>query len=562
MEWHYAYTSRIWPSVLTVLLLILLAYYGWRRRIVPGAIPFLIGCLFAALWMGGSVMEYLAVDVATKITWVKFQASFQLPYITATTCFFLEFIWPGRWVNRWTLGVMSIPVLIVLGAILTNDTYHLMWLNFELDRPVNRQLGVFAWFFIAYAIVLGIINFIILVWLFIHSPKHRWPVTALMTGMLTGYTVYLLERTYILRPDMPLDMVMIAFTYFMYAIVMLGFRIMDPIPQARLMAVEQLQAGIIVLDPWGRLVSLNPEAERIFEVPANNAKGKLINELLPAYLNVPLADDEATEIEIEVKSGQVIRHYSLAVSLLKGWRGFEVGRLLLLHDITENKQAQVKLLEQQRALAMMREREQLARELHDDIGQVLGYVKMQAQAARDLLAQDHKEVVDGQLVKLIAVAQDAHTNLREYFLSAKADPSDQLGFLFSLQLYLKRFGEIFPLQPKLIQTPDWNDDNLTATVAAQLMRIIQEALSNARKHGFAEHVWVRLETDENCIRAVVQDDGQGFAPLLLKSASPDHYGLQFMRDRAEQIGGNLTIESQPGIGTRVVVEVPRNGSPR
>ncbi len=67
MTWNYAYTPHIWLSVLTVLLLVALAIYSGRRRSVPGALPFTIACLFAALWATGSVMEYGAADLETKI---------------------------------------------------------------------------------------------------------------------------------------------------------------------------------------------------------------------------------------------------------------------------------------------------------------------------------------------------------------------------------------------------------------------------------------------------------------------------------------------------------------
>ena len=86
---NYAYTPAIWPSVLIVLLLITLAIYSGRRRSVPGALPFMIACLFAAMWAIGSVMEYVAADLAAKIFWVKFQAAWQVPVATAVTCFVL-----------------------------------------------------------------------------------------------------------------------------------------------------------------------------------------------------------------------------------------------------------------------------------------------------------------------------------------------------------------------------------------------------------------------------------------------------------------------------------------
>jgi nitrate/nitrite-specific signal transduction histidine kinase len=84
-----------------------------------------------------------------------------------------------------------------------------------------------------------------------------------------------------------------------------------------------------------------------------------------------------------------------------------------LRDITERQRAQAHLLQQQRALAVLEERERLARELHDDLGQVMGYVNVQAQAVRELLATGQTEAADAHLARLTAVVQDAHADLRE-----------------------------------------------------------------------------------------------------------------------------------------------------
>jgi signal transduction histidine kinase len=90
-------------------------------------------------------------------------------------------------------------------------------------------------------------------------------------------------------------------------------------------------------------------------------------------------------------------------------------------------------------------------------------------------------------------------------------------------------------------------------VAPELLRIVQESLANVARHAQAAHVWVRLETHEGGLRLTVQDDGQGFDPGL-NAERPGAYGLRGMRERAQQIGAKLEIESIPGQGTVVAVE--------
>ncbi len=564
MAWNYAYTSAIWLPLGTILLFLALATYVWHRRSVPGVLPFTFALLFGALWAAGSALEYAAVDLAAKITWIKFQTAWQLPAVTAITCFVLEYAWPGRWLTRRNLILLSIVPLLIVLATLTDDLHHLLWNGFSSwNGSVIPQLGYLGWMAIVYSFGLVFLTLIVLGWLFLHSPQHRWPVAIMIAGHIGVRTIFVLDNADLLRAALPLDLLGLAFISLMYAIALFGFRLFDPIPLARQSAIEQMRDGMLVLDPQRRVVSLNPSAERILGASLKQVQGKLIEEMFPMLpdLNSSLtgAGIQSKSIEMNVGPGDETRFYEFEFSQLYDFRCLPVGCLFLLHDVTEQRRSQAQLLEQQRALAMLQEREQLAHELHDGIGQVLGYVKMQASAARGRLAQGQNEAADSQLAQLVAVAQDAHANVREYILGAKIGESSPFGFLPNLRWYLQRFSEQYLLHTELIAPPDWNDEALEATVAAQLLRIIQESLSNARKHALAQCVQVCLEREDGRARVIVQDDGVGFDPVSLKKDQPDHYGLRFMRERAGQIGGRVEIQSASGAGTRILIDVPVKG---
>src|SRR6266540_1793441 len=176
MAWPYVYSPDIWLPLFTFFLLIALCAYSLRRRSVPDALPFAIGSLLTALWAFGSVMQYAAIDLEVKTTWVKFQAIWQVPATTAITCFILEFAWPGRWLTRRNLFLLFIVPLLNIVAILTADLHHLEWLGFRLDGSVIPLYGPGSWSFLAYIYVLGLVNFIVFTWLFVHVPRQRSPV--------------------------------------------------------------------------------------------------------------------------------------------------------------------------------------------------------------------------------------------------------------------------------------------------------------------------------------------------------------------------------------------------
>jgi len=379
MTWDYAFTPSIWPSAFTIILLTVLALYAWRRRSVPGALPFMIGCLFSMLTAAGVLLTYLAVNPATKIFWFRFVASGWLPASTAIACFILEYAWPGRWLTRRNLILLSIIPLFGIFYFFTVGYFFRPEPDFTVGETVSVRLNPVSSIFVIYFLALTLANLIVFAWLFFRSPRHRWPVILMAASQIAMRVVFLGESPSI---DAQIyNIPVFALPYLVYAIALFGFRIFNPIPLARQMVIEQLHAGMLVLDLEGRIGSLNPAAERVLGVPASRARGGWIRELLPAYPDEPQANLDGTEIEFNLGSGPELRYYTLAISQLKDFRGLEVGHLLLLHDVTEQKQAQVQILEQQRVLATQNERERMARELHDSLGQVLSYTSFQVETA-------------------------------------------------------------------------------------------------------------------------------------------------------------------------------------
>jgi signal transduction histidine kinase len=558
MTWNYTYTPIIWPSILTALFLFSLSIYSGRKRSTPGALPFAIGSLLAGLWVAGSVFGYAAANDAIKIFWFKFSSVWQLPATTAITCFVLEYVWPRRCLTRRNLILLSIAPLLDVVMIVTNAFHHLEWHSLAIDGSIILRHGPSGWFALAYSYGLGLLNVIVLGWLFWRSPQHRWPVAIMLTGQVTARTVYLLGVADMLHSNLPLDTLGIGFLFLMYAIVLFGFRIFDPISLAHQAAVEQMHSAMLVLDPQERITSLNPMAERVLNTPASHLRGKSIKELLPAYLDTLLAPPGETEMELSLGAGEALRYYRLSVSPLKDFRGSEIGRLLMLHDVTEQKQAQLKIVEQQRAMAMLVERERLARELHDSLGQVFAFVNTQGQTIHRLLSRGDISIAQTYLDRLVDVAQDADLDIRESILGLRVALFEQ-GFFPALRQYLARYEKNFGIHAELIKPETMGEGVFEPLAEVQLLRILQEALTNVRKYANADSVRIAFVLHDSCVRVSVQDDGQGFDTRTSSEDGGEHVGLRVMGERAAEIGGSLSLRSEPGQGTLVEVCVPVKG---
>ena len=560
MTWGYAYTPAVWPFLLTAACLFGLVVYSQNYRHVPGAVPFALGSLFAALWITGTALEVVASDVPTKIFWLKVQAIWQLPALTAVTCFIVEYTWPGRWLSRRNLALLSIPPLLVLVLVLTNEFHHLIWLSSTVNGIIKLNIGPAVWLFIAYTLGLGVIEIIAFIWLFVLSPPHRWPVFIMLTGQIGARAMYLLEVSRQTRTDPPYDTLAVVVVFLAYAIALFGFRLFDPVPLARRSVLLQMSEGVLVLDPQGRVTSLNPASVRILGRPSESVIGLPIQEFLPTCTleGCDLQAAQPGQTEISLGEGSETRYYLLTVSSLKDWRGMIIGCLLLLHDVTGQKQAILQTIEQQRAQAMLHEREQLARELHDSLGQVFAFVNAQGQAARLQLRRGNLRIADSYLDRLIEAACEADVDIRESILGLRVTLFEQ-GLFPALAQYLSQYEKNYGIHTRLEKPETFADGTFDPLVEVQLMRILQEALTNVRKHAGASQVWISFARENGYARVRVQDDGHGFAPGETAEDPRKHIGLRVMRERAEEVGGHFNLRSEPGQGMEVLVWVPVKG---
>lgn len=554
MLWPYQYNHRIWPSIFTVMLLTVLAVYAWRRRNLPGALWFVIYCLLALPFLAFKVIGYLAVDFETKIFWFNVEYPWWTPGTTAMTCFILEYAWPRRWVTRRTLALLSMVPLLGLAFTFSNDFHNLLFRGYGFNGSVVPLYAPVGWVFVVYNLGLRVVSTIALVWLFVRSPQHRWPAVLIMLaeiifGVLLVLDPFIQESWFFYVPEKAIPVVACAIALF-------GFRIFDPIPLARQTVIEHLQAGMLVLDLEGHVMSLNPAAERILNAPANQVKGKLVKELLPAYPEKRLADPGESEIELSFGEGTSLQYYMVTNSLLKDFRGLEVGRLLLLRDVTEKKRARAQILEQQKVQAVLEERAGLARELHDSMGQVLAVAQLQAEIADELVDRGEIAAARDTLSRLVEVTQSAHVDIRQYLLGANTLLTPGQDVFVALHQYVKQFSRDFGPRTELVIAPGMTEQGLDSRARVQLTRIVQEGLANVRKHAHASAAQVVFTCNAGRIQVRIEDDGVGFDVARFFKAEGQRFGLRSMRDRAEAIGGTFQILSAPGRGTRVIVEVP------
>ncbi|HEX8941413.1 MAG TPA: GAF domain-containing sensor histidine kinase [Candidatus Limnocylindrales bacterium] len=215
-----------------------------------------------------------------------------------------------------------------------------------------------------------------------------------------------------------------------------------------------------------------------------------------------------------------------------------------------------RLQERLRELAIAAERERIAREMHDGLAQVLGYVNTKSQAVEEFLAAGRVADARQQLDELALAARSVYVDVREAILGLSSPIPPDRGLVGALEEYVARFAEASKLAARVEATSAARHVALGPSAEAQVFRIVQEGLTNIRKHAGAQRVVVGLDVAGGALSMSVEDDGRGFDPDASASLGWPHFGLGAMRERASAIHGRLEWESRPGAGTTLRLRVP------
>jgi signal transduction histidine kinase len=238
-------------------------------------------------------------------------------------------------------------------------------------------------------------------------------------------------------------------------------------------------------------------------------------------------------------------------------RGFEIDEVETLSSLAnqaaiaiENARLQARL----RELAVDAERERIAREMHDGLAQVLGYVNTKSQAIEELLVAGRTAEARGLLTELAAAARSIYVDVREAILGLRSPVVPGVGLVVSVEEYAARFAEASKIAVRVDATAAARRLDLAPNVEAQVFRIVQEALTNVRKHSGAGRAEVAFGVGDGWLEVDITDDGHGIGGSPSAADRP-RYGIQAMRERAETIGGMVDWTNPPSGGCRVHLAV-------
>jgi two-component system sensor histidine kinase UhpB len=321
--------------------------------------------------------------------------------------------------------------------------------------------------------------------------------------------------------------------------------------------IEGLPDRIYVKDREGRYLLANSSTARTLGRAVDDVIGRTDAEWFPpdAARRVREMDERAMATDGSISYEQVLpvadgeRCFQTTKVAYRSPAGDVIGVLCVSQDVTERREAEQRLqaLSRQLLTIQERERQRIARELHDQLGHALATINLAVHAARRLAGPDAQPELD----RCTTLVHQAGDQVRALARELRPPLLEEQGLEATLRALAARHahatGHDVAVLGQLAGTP------LDPDVEITCYRVVQEALTNVIRHSSAHRVEIRLDQTELGLEVAVQDDGAGFDP---RGDAGGGVGLTGMAERVRLVGGTLTVTAKPGMGTCIRAHLP------
>ncbi len=550
-------------SGLSTLLALFVFIIAYPRRNLPGGKP-LMGLMTAVMiWSGGAFIEYGATDLSSNIFWAKIQYIGVLSTPLFYLALVLEYYDYKSWLRTRNIILLSVIPTITLFLTFSNEWHYLIWDEFTTN-PINPTMIVFGhgpgfWIGVvgySYAL-LAAATFLLLYGVITYPSVYKGQIFALITAALipwVGNMIYLLGLLPI--PGYEPTSFLMAFAGLFIVIGIFRYKLLNLIPIALLSVVKGMHDAVFLLDMTNKLVFLNPVAQQLLGndklLYSANLPVSLVFSDFPEILN-QIEDPIHAPVEIKRTEKNSLRYFTSELSDFVDSSKKITGHIILVRDTTLQNQ----IHETRQQQAVIAERERMAQELHDNLGQVLSFISLSTESIRDQIVQGNYTSALSQTGALSLAAQNARMDVQEYILDMKTQSEDVHSFCNSLKMYLARYETITNMHVSLSLPMESIDSALSQSEFLNLLRIIQESLANARKHSKSSTVNIIFTLEPDCLSVVIADDGIGF-DLQNPRTGSEGFGLDIMRKRAAHMNAEFEIRSNLDHGTQLFLRIKRS----
>lgn len=541
-----------------------LSVYGTKQRHNLGTNILGLCMAIGTVWSSANALELSALTLERKLFWANVQyAAYSLGPVAwfLTAC---QFTGRSHWLSRkGVLALLTIPTITIC-LVWTDPWWGLVRSSFELKPSgpllvLGKQYGPWFWVHFAHSYSLNFCSILLLaLTLNEKSSIYKRQAAFMLAGILLVVCTNLLFVLGLI-PSQGFDVTPLVFS-FAAGLMFWGIyscELFRLVPIAWETVISSLDTAVVVVDNRGRVVEINPAFSHLLSQDGTRPLlGRALSELSPelALLGLGPAPPPGTHQEVRCRVGKGELFLEVLVSEIRGQRSTAQGRVITVNDITQLKTTQERLRLEQQELAIAAERARFTQDLHDNLGQILGFCTLQVQTIGRELERGQTEKADGYLSRLGEVLSQAQQEMRAYVHGLRAREYEST----DLKTLLKK--ELDPLQEHqgYETVLDVCPGELPVETKIQLCSIVKEALNNVRKHAQATQVKICLAPAGGDWVLTVTDNGGGFDPVLDLEPRQRSSGLSIMEERARLLGGELKITSCPG-RTVVRVQFPPKG---
>ena len=589
MTWQY--TPYILPIFVSALICFAVAYLAWKRRLIPGATPLMFMMLSIGQWLAFYVLEIGSTTLEGNLFWANVAYLGIIAAPVFWLLFSMEYTNPSKKITWRTAVPWFIEPLFIVFTIWTDMFHHLFRASIFLNSSgpfayLEVTRGPVFWVHVLYSYGMLLYGTYLLIRAYRHTTGlYKSQIGVSLVGTLVPWITNILYISP-LASYFIIDPTPMAFTVtgLMFAWGIFGFRLMDISPIARNWLIEQMDDSMFVIDTLNRVVDFNPAAQMLLGKPTNQIVGQAVDEvfddwgkLVDRYRYV-----ERASTTIRVNNTTPTRYFSLTLSPLHDKQGRLNGRLLMLHNITKQRQAEIELREAKEAAeAASRAKStflaNVSHELRTPLTAIIGYSELlqeQTANAEDAtlplrlekinVSADHLLHIINDLLDLSKVeAGEMQLNLDTFSLASVIE---------SVQVVIQ--STLAKNQNKLRVNLADNVETMFAD-QAKVRQILLNILHNAAKFTEAGKITLTVQKnpdDDAQIMFQITDSGIGmsqtqieqlFRPFFQADVSTTRrfggtgLGLAISYHLCKLMQGDIKAQSQPGQGSCFTITLPQ-----
>jgi PAS domain S-box-containing protein len=582
----FQYTPYAGLLAFAALVSALLAIYIWNRREIPAANPAVALMLAMFIWSAGYMFEFMGVELETKVFWAKIQYFGIVSLPAALFLFAMAFSGRESWLTIKKLAALAAIPLLVLILVLSNESHRLVWTEWSLGAVLGDILalrvehGPAFWLLALYGhSLVAASTVLILQALKRRPPEYRGQLVSTLLGIFIPWVVNLISNLVSHIDLTPFAFIVSGFS-FVWSIY--KYHLFENAPNAFETVIASMNDAVFILDMRNRIINVNPAGQQMLSLTSAEILGRPSREVFKNQTNFLDGYQNAVNIREEITIGEETkeRYYELSISPLTDRFDKILGRAIILHDISDRKQAENAMaIARDKALESSRVKSEfLARvshELRTPLGVIRGYADLLSEPVYGTLSELQTKAVSEIIDSTQRISDMVGELLDEARLAAGAvqldikpfkpaeileDVREKLSVLAN-QKKLALSTEIDPQLPAQLVGDPTRIHQMVTNLTSNSIKFTRQGEVKIRFYPCASDMWAFEVTDTG--PGIPKEAHESiFEPFRQADSSIPRIfggtglGLSIVKHLTNLMNGKITVQSEVGQGSKFTVILP------